>query len=198
MLLADYTNHMAILETTLHPGESVIMTIRRHPLILVGKLIPFLILDYLPYLLPKVGILLDQVGTTNVIGWTELFAFSNPWVSFTVGVYWLFVWMGAFGVFVNHYLDQWILTSERIIDINQRDFWSRDVSSMLLSRVQNVETNISGFFHTLFGFGTVSVETGGAEVNRVRMTGLEHPREIRDRILQEVARIQSEATHSAL
>lgn len=180
------------LETSMHTGEHVIMTVRRHPLILVGKLIPFLILDYLPYLLPELGKMLDAAGSTGVTGWAELFSFDNPWVAFIVGLYWLFVWMGAFSVFVNHWLDQWIITNERIIDINQLDFWQREVSSLLLARVQNVETDISGFFHTLFGFGKVSVETGGAEVGRVQMSGLERPREIRDLILKEVAKIQHE------
>lgn len=184
---------MALLETSLHTNEQILMTVRKHPLVLVGKLIPFIILDYLPYLLPKLGLFLDTAGTTNLIGWSELFSFSNPWVAFIVGVYWLFIWMAAFGTFINHFLDQWVITTERVIDINQRDFWSREVSSLLLSRVQNVETDISGLFNTLFGFGTVSLETGGAEVGRFRMTGLAHPRALRDKILEEVARVRGES-----
>lgn len=189
---------MSVIETSLHEGEKIIMTVRKHPLILVGQLIPFVLLDYLPYLLPELGKFLDAAGSTSGALWSTTLSFDNPWVAFVVGIYWLFVWMGAFGVFINHFLDQWIITSERVIDINQRDFWNREVSSLLLSRVQNVETDISGFFHTLFGFGTVSVETGGAEVGRVRMSGLEHPRAIRDLILKEVSRIQSGKEHSGL
>ncbi len=187
-----------MLETTLHSGEHVILTVRKHPLILVGNLVPFAILDYLPYLLPELGRFLDTASASGLVGWSELFSFSNPWVAFIVGAYWLFVWMGAFGVFINHFLDQWIITNERIIDINQQDFWSREVSSMLLIRVQNIETDISGFFHTLFGFGTVSVETGGAEVGRVKMGGLANPKLIRDRILEEVAKVQKESAKTIL
>ncbi|MGB4076807.1 MAG: PH domain-containing protein, partial [Minisyncoccia bacterium] len=163
-------------------------SLRKHPLVLVGRLIPFLILDYVPYLLPKLGAYLDSINTNPLIDYGALFSFGNPWVDFIVGIFWLFVWMGAFGVFTNHFLDQWIVTNERIIDIDQKDFWRREVSSTFLSHVQNVETEVHGFFHTLFGFGTVSVETAGAEVGRLRMTGLPGPSHVRDMILKEVAK----------
>lgn len=188
-----------MLETSLHQNEHVIMTVRKHPLVLIGNLLPFALLDYLPYLLPALGRMLDSASAGgSLIAWEATLSFTNPWVAFVVGIYWLFVWMGAFGVFVNHFLDQWVITNERIIDINQEHFWSRSVSSMLLARVQNVETDISGLFHTLFGFGTVSVETGGAEVGRVKMGGLAHPKRIRDRILEEVARIHKESAKQGI
>lgn len=169
----------------MNSGEHVVMSLRKHPLILVGQLIPFILLDYVPYALPKLGAYLDGMGANPAISYETMLSFGNPWVDFVVGIYWLFVWMGAFSIFTNHFLDQWVVTNERIIDINQKDFWSREVSSLFLDRVQNVETEVNGFFHTLFNFGTVSVETAGAEVGRVRMTGLPHPRHVRDVILEE-------------
>ena len=187
-----------MLETSLHPNEQVIMTVRKHPLILVGQMIPFALLDYLPYLLPVLASFLEANSTASMVDFNALLSFDNPWVAFIVGVYWLFIWMGAFGVFVNHFLDQWVITNERIIDINQDGFWSREVSSLLLQRVQNVETDITGLFQTLFGFGTVSVETGGAEVGRVKMSGLAHPKAIRDTILKEVAAAQHGDSHSKI
>jgi membrane protein YdbS with pleckstrin-like domain len=183
-----------MIETGMHPGEHIILTVRKHPLLLVGQLLPFIILDYIPYFLPELGKFLEAAAQAPTADWSYLLSFDNPVVAFMVGIYWLFVWMGAFGVFVNHYLDQWIVTNERIIDINQRGFWSRDVSSLLLVRVQDVETEVHGFFNTLFGFGTLSVETGGAEVGRFRMTGLPNPKHIRDRILAEAAKLHNEYT----
>lgn len=180
-----------MLEFKMHPGEHVILSLRKHPLILVGKLIPFIILDYLPYLLPKLGGYLDAIGGNPAFSYVSLFSFGSPWFDFAVGVYWLFVWMGAFSVFTNHFLDQWVVTNERIIDIDQKDFWSREVSSLFLERVQNVETDVQGFFHTLFGFGTLTVESAGAEIGKVRMRGLPSPGHVRDVILQEVAKRQA-------
>jgi hypothetical protein len=179
-------------EFQLHQHEKIIMTVRKHPLILIGSLIPFAILDYLPYLLPELGKFLERMAPESIIPWAEYLSFGNPWVSFIVGIYWIFLWMAAFGVLTNHFLDQWIITNERVVDIDQKDFWSREVSSVLLARVQDVSTDISGFFQTLFGFGTITVESAGAEVNRMRMPGLSNPRHIRDLILKEAQRARKE------
>lgn len=176
------------IEFNMHPGEHTLLVIRKHPLIFVGALIPFALLDYLPHLLPVLGqIILAQAPMVDpaVIGYLSL---EHPLTRFFVGGYWLIVWMGAFGVFTNYYLDQWILTNERVISIDQKGFWNREVSSVFLDRVQDVETEISSVFGTLFGFGTVSVEAAGAEVGRFRMPGLSGPRHVRDRILEEVAK----------
>lgn len=181
-----------MIEFQMHPHEKIILTVRKHPLILVGKLVPFAILDYLPYLIPNLGEFLMQVSNSDAIAWTQIMTFENPWVAFVVGIYWLFVWMAAFGTITNHFLDQWIITNERIVDIDQKDFWSREVSTLLLTRVQDVETEVHGFFHTLFGFGTVSVETAGADQGRFRMPGLANPRYIRDLILKEAQRARKE------
>lgn len=177
-----------MVDLQLQPGEHILMSLRKHPLILVGQLIPFAILDYLPYLLPKIGVFLASLTTAPKFDYLALFSFGNPWTDFIVGVYWLFVWMGAFGVFIDYFLDQWIVTDRRIIDIDQRSFWARDIITLYFSNVEDVETKIHGFFYTLFGFGTVSVESAGAEVGRMQMTGLSHPNEVRDLILREMAK----------
>jgi len=176
----------------LHAGEKVVLSLRKHPLILVGKLIPFAFLDYLPYLLVQMSEYLREMNPTTMVNLADALSFDSPWMRFIVGIYWLFIWMGAFGVFTDYFLDRWVVTNERIIDVNQKSFWSRQVASLFLHRVQNVETDVSGFFHTIFGFGTVSVESAGAEVNRIRMTGLSRPEHVRDVILREAARHETE------
>lgn len=177
-----------MVDLKLQPNEHVLISLRKHPLILVGELIPFAILDYLPYLLPTFARYIQSMNPDVAIPYLSGLMFGNPWFDFVVGIYWLFVWMGAFGVFTNYFLDQWVVTNERIIDINQIDFWNREISSLFLNRIQNVETEIDGFFHTLFGFGTVSVESAGAEVGRVKMQGLARPNHVRDLILHEIAK----------
>ena len=180
----------------LHAGEQVVLKVRRHPLILVGQLIPIALLDYLPYLLPGIGTYLMATNPASMIDFAALLSFDNPWMTFVVGIYWLFLWMITFGAFTDYYLDQWVVTNERIIEIDQKSFWHRTVSSLFLNRVQNVETDVDGFFNTLFGFGRVSVESAGAEINRIRMSSLGNPEHVRDVILREHARYVKEHVSS--
>lgn len=177
-----------MVDLKLQSGEHILISLRKHPLIVIGQLIPFALLDYLPYLIPKFTTYIQSMNPSTVVPYLTGLTFGTPWFDFVVGIYWLFVWMGAFTIFTNYFLDQWIVTNERIININQIDFWNREISSLFLSRIQNVETEIDGFFHTLFGFGTVSVESAGAEVGRMRMNGLARPNHVRDLILHEIAK----------
>jgi hypothetical protein len=179
-------------DLTLHPGERILVSLRKHPLIAVGTLLPYAILDYLPYLLPKFGAWLTLQNPTSTFNYMAAFSFANPWIDFIVGIYWLFVWMGAFSTFTNYFLDEWIVTNERVIDVNQKSFWSREVSSLFLDRVQDVDVDITGFFQTLFGFGTVTVESAGAEPGIVHMTGLARPTYVRNLILEEVGKLHKQ------
>lgn len=180
-------------DLALHPGEKVLMSLRKHPLICVGSLIPFAVLDYLPYLLPRFGNWLASLNPNASIDYASLLSFENPWVTFVIGVYWIFVWMGAFGTFTNYFLDQWIVTNERIIMVNQVSFFYREFSSLFLDRVQDVKIEIGGFFQTLFGFGTVEVESAGANAAAARMAGLSHPTTVRDLVLAEVGKLHRQA-----
>lgn len=174
-----------MLDFTQEPGEKVLIAVRKHPLVLVGALIPYAILDYLPYLLPRVGEYIAHANPTAVFDFAELLSFDNPWTRFIVGIYWLFVWMGAFGALTDHYLDHWIVTTKRILDVEQETFWRRQVSSLSLTSVEDVDVKVYGFFNTLFNFGTIIVESAGAEIGKTQMSGVTNPSHIRDLILKE-------------
>lgn len=170
-------------EFELEPGESIKRVVRKHWLVLVGYTIPYALVAYIPVLVVKYlgsGVL----GASNPA--THNFSFENPWVHFIIGVWWLVVWMFYYGAVVKYFLNQWVVTTTRIVEIAQYGFFQREVSSVLLLHVQDASTDVEGFFNTLFGFGTVEVESAGA-AEKFRMTGLSNPRELRDLIMKEIA-----------
>jgi hypothetical protein len=167
-------------EFELEPGEQVVRSVRRHWLIFVGRLLPYAILAALPLFVPA---LLARAGGL-LPGLAE--GASGPLWTFSVGMWWLFLWVGAFNTFVRYYLDQWVVTTVRIVDIRQYAFFRRRVSSFLLARVQDVTTNVDGFLPTLVGFGTLNVETAGRD-EVFRMEGVPHPAKLRDLIMRQIA-----------
>jgi len=179
-------------EFELEREEHVMAAVRKHPLIAVGKLIPFVILAYLPTLLPEFSALIQTVIPAESL--SNFLSTDNPWTRFVIGMYWLFVWMGAFGAFTDYYLDQFIITNHRIIRIDQAGFFDRQVSSLHLNRVQDVLTDIEGVFAELFGYGTLSVETAGEDPTRFRISGVAHVRHLRDLIMKEVTERQENIT----
>ena len=57
--------------------------------------------------------------------------------------------------------DTWIITSRRIIDIEQQGLFSRHVAEIPLSRVQDITIEVNGILETLLRFGTIRIQTAG-------------------------------------
>lgn len=87
--------------------------------------------------------------------------FFAPIVVLFVSIYYLYVWLFAFTSFVDYYLDVWLVTSERIVNIEQQGLFARTVSEQDLHRVQDVTSEVKGFFPTTLDFGTVYIQTAG-------------------------------------
>lgn len=64
--------------------------------------------------------------------------------------------------FHNYYLSIQIVTSERIIDVDQRGLFNREVNTMSISNIEDVNYKKNGFWGTLLNFGNVVVQTAGS------------------------------------
>lgn len=71
----------------------------------------------------------------------------------------LVMWVRFFATWSDHWLDAWIITDKRIIDIEQKGFFSREVSSFPLDRIQDVTYDISGIIPMWLHFGDVRIQT---------------------------------------
>lgn len=136
-------------------GEKIILLLRRHRYILMVKIAFWGIVALMPIVLYAI-----IKGTFINIIQTEFFA---PIAVLFLSVYYLYIWLFAFHSFVDYYLDMWIVTNRRIINIEQKGLFARTVSEQKLSRVQDVTSDIKGMFATLFDFGTVHIQTAGEE-----------------------------------
>lgn len=76
-----------------------------------------------------------------------------------------------------------ILTNQHLIRVEQRGLFTRSVSQLSLSRVQDVNGTTPGFLATIFGFGNVTVETAGEEENFVFLT-VSNPTQLAKECLQ--------------
>jgi hypothetical protein len=170
-------------EFELEPGEVVIKSVRTHLFVLVTQLIPFLIAFFVPAIL---GFLLGLVSSMNPQAASLL---PNAGLGrFVTGIWYLLVWTAAFSLVTRFYLTVWVITNLRIVDIKQYSFFNREVSSFLLTRVQDITTDVSGVLGTLIGFGRLSVETAGKDED-FQMANIAHPEMVRDVIMSQVAQL---------
>jgi len=174
-------------EFELEPGEHVVRQTRKHWFLFVVGLIPYVILALLPALIAPLMRLAPPLAP-----YALLLDFTAPLLRATLGLWLLLVWTAAWGALTRYYLNAWILTNQRIVEIKQRRYFNREVSSVLLDRVQDVTTDVRGVIPSLLGIGSIKVQSAGA-MNEFHMFGIPHPEEMRDLILKYVPEEPPEA-----
>lgn len=91
----------------------------------------------------------------------------------------LFLWMHFFAIWTDHWLDAWIITNKRIIDIEQKGFFNRQVSSFPLTRIQDVTYDTVGIIAMWLHFGNVRLQTASISSDLV-MKQVPFPEEIKE------------------
>jgi hypothetical protein len=68
-------------------------------------------------------------------------------------------------IFHNYYLSLQIVTSERIIDIDQTNLFRREVSSTTIDKIEDVTHKKENVLNLLFNYGDVIIQTAGRSGN---------------------------------
>ncbi len=156
-------------------GEKTVLVIRHHWFVFLRLAVGFLLLTLLIVLLG--WLLLTRV---------PLF-FAHPIFPplgiVLANVLGLLLWIFFMNVFIETYLDTWIVTTERIIDIEQHGLFHRTVSELHLNRIQDVTTTSKGISATTFGFGSLTVTTAEA-TERFQFTDMPDPERVRTLIFK--------------
>ncbi len=168
-------------EFELEPGEHVVKQARKHWFLFLAELLPFALLAVIPFALPGFLRLAPPLAQ-----YAAFFTVQIPLMRAALGVWLLVSWTGAWSAFTRYFLNAWVLTNERIVDIKQRGYFSREVSSVLLNRVQDVTTDVRGVLPSLLNIGDINVQSAGA-VDKFHMHGIPKPEQMRDLILKYVS-----------
>ena len=138
---------------SLAPNETILVTMRRHWIVFVGPTLTFTLF----LLLPPVLILAARLYLPSFITPT-----TESIVDFFLALYLAGLLAYILVVWLDYYLDVWIITTERIIDIEQLTLFHREITEMPLDRIQNVTIEIPGFLATVMKFGNIKIQTAGA------------------------------------
>lgn len=175
-------------EFRLERGERITRAVRKHWFVLLLEVLPFALMALVPLFIPNFIAFITQDASTGLDALIALLTLDNAWVRLMLGLWWLVMWIAAFNTFTSYYLNEWIITTHRIVEINQHGFFNREVSSLLLNRVQDVRTDVDGIFATLFHYGTLTIQSAGAS-NHFQMHGIPNPQEQRDLVMKEITEV---------
>jgi uncharacterized membrane protein YdbT with pleckstrin-like domain len=137
--------------------EKIKTLLRRHWLILIMELMLVFILilaaffgyNYLKNLAPESSFFLEITGILK------------QFLALALIIFLMILWIFAFSKVVDYYLDVWIITDRRVIDIEQHGLFHREISEFYLARIQDVTVSIKGFIATVFEFGDIHIQTAG-------------------------------------
>lgn len=157
------------------PEEKVQIVIRRHEIILLPAVISVAMLAIFPQIFYML-IAPSMMPFLLEAPYRDIFFLATT-------VYYGFLWIGSFVAWSDYYLDIWILTDQRIIDVEQKGFFHRVVSEVDLKRVQDISSSVTGLIPSFFGFGNIMIQTA-AEMNKFTMENIPHPVTIRRQITE--------------
>ena len=116
----------------------------------------------------------------------------RPLLVLVASSYYLLIWLGFMAQFVDYYLDSWIVTTDKIYDIEQNGLFSRVTAELELSKIQDITSEVKGIIPTIFNYGNVYIQTA-AETDRFDFEQVHRPDDIRKAILELVEKQRTTA-----
>lgn len=160
-------------------NEKVILTRRKHWFVLFSDLLGPSLLAIIPFVIyPYIEGREFLVGTYSIV-----ISLPLTWITYLGSIWLLIFWMRIVGIWIDYYLDVWVITNKHILDREQRGFFNRKTSVFRLENIQDITTETRGFIPTFFLFGDIHVQTAG-ESEEFVMHGISNPKYVREIILQ--------------
>lgn len=152
------------LQKMLKAEELVVMIVRKYPLVFTGSALVtacfiiapfFLMVPLVRWGLPGIIIFIVALGVGLFLGARIGYVYT-------------------FNVFV--------ITEDRIIDLDQRGFFDRTVSETTYEKIQDVSIRIKGIMQTLFHYGSIIIQTAGNQAN-IELHGVKNPEHVQQSII---------------
>ncbi|EKD56954.1 MAG: hypothetical protein ACD_58C00038G0006 [uncultured bacterium] len=148
----------------LKPGEQTILVIRRHWWFFVKLVVYSLILLLIAM---AIIIFVKDMLIVTIVSLLTLAIIAG------LTIYYRYLW--------KH--DVYVLTDQRIIDINRTNIFQKDVTEFSLDKIQNVTYNQHGPIPMMVNFGEVIIETAG-EFKNVKIELAPNPSAIQQKVSQ--------------
>lgn len=112
--------------------------------------------------------------------------FWAPATTALLSAYLLVVLVITLTQITDYMLDIWIVTNERIINIEQFGLFRRKVSEMRLNQVQDISSEMEGFLETFLTYGDVTIQTAGEKL-QFHFKNIDNPDDVKLTIARLVA-----------
>ena len=142
--------------------EEIILVLRQHPITLLGKSLVIIALALTPFIFPNLpleDLIPNSYKAALILGWFTMLS------GFALETF--LVWF--FSVF--------IITDERIIDVDFISLLYKDISSAKIDVIQDISSKTGGLMATVVDYGTVHIQTAG-ENTEIQFENVPQPAKI--------------------
>jgi len=154
--------------------EKVEYIIRRHWVTFVPIIMFLVVLAILP-----LGVYFLLLNSLNKYLQNQIYYAAGVLLA---GIYYLSIILFFYAYFTEFHLDLWIVTNDRLLDIQQKTLFARTVSEVDLYQIQDVTSEVHGIVPSIFNYGNIILQTAGA-VPKFTFRNVADPHKLRQEIL---------------
>lgn len=174
-LFTQYADHpLGVRFETQEEKEEVVLFLRQHVIVMI----PWVVLAAIMLIAPTVifPLFFSMISQS----------FEIPvGYSLVAIVFWYIATFGfALVKFIGWYFNIYIVTNERIVDIDFVNLLYKRFSQAELARIQDISYSSGGIFATFFNYGNVTVQTAG-EAPNLEFTSVPRP----DKVVESIRRL---------
>ena len=160
-----HRRNMLVSRLNLDPGETILLEVRRHWFVFLTRNIVLVVAPFVPL----VAFFVPFIRASII----------SPLGIFFYSLWFLLFWVFFFVKWTNYYLDVWFVTETRIIDVEQKSLFDREVSNLRFDRIQDISVEVHGVIATFLNFGDLHIKTA-AEDSGFFMEDAAHPEAVRE------------------
>lgn len=175
----------------LSENEHIVSVSRRHWWILAEKSVAVLFLALIPLFVYIIwGFAFPQIATLT----EENITIINSFLFLGSVLFYLFLWLYFAILFIDYYLDLWVITNMRILDMEQKGLFNREVTECYISKIEDMTVEIKGVLPTFLNYGDLYLKTA-SEKGELVFREIFNPNAIKNIVLEQYNKQQLTVNH---
>lgn len=147
---------------TKEPKEKVVLLLRKHPITNLGWMFVATLMVFAPALL----------------GYFPILEFLPENFKFVAMLFWYLIATAyVLESFLTWFFNVYIVTDERVIDIDFHNIIYREITDANIDRIQDTTTKMGSVIRTIFNYGDVLIQTA-SEIPQIRFEAVPRPDDI--------------------
>jgi hypothetical protein len=152
-------------------GEKTILVTRKHWIFLFG---PIILVFISALIIFSVYFLINSFEWYNKISYLYWFLSALSL---------LILWNLAFLYIMIYSLNTLIVTNKRLVENKQEGLFKHSTTELELDKIQDISTEIFGPAAQFLGYGSIEIQSAGAEIDNLLFNGIPNPQLIKETIM---------------